>query len=72
MVKCNLHVIFIPAHVFVLQFLDFFDGPGHSFPPSDGAGLLQKRKLTWVPAPQLLLQWENPSHSLHCPFTGNN
>ena len=46
MVKCNLHAIFIPAHAIVLQFLDSDDGPGQSFPPPDGAGLLQKRFFT--------------------------
>ena len=66
------HAMLIPAHVFVLQFLDSDEGPVHSFPPADGAGLLQKRFLTWAPVPQLLVQWEKPFHSLHFPSTGNS
>ena len=67
-----LHEMFILAHGFVLQSLDSDDGPMHSFPPPDGAGLLHARFFSWVPVPQLLEQWENLLHSLHCPSTGNS
>ena len=44
-------------------------GPRHSWPPLDGAGLLQNRCLSWTPCPQDFEQVVQLPQALHPPST---
>ena len=45
------------------------EGPGQGLPPYFGAGALQARLLTLVPAPQVRLHLEYALHLPHTPLT---
>ena len=45
------------------------EGPGQVLPPYFGAGALQARLLTLVPAPQVRLHLEYALHLPHTPLT---
>lgn len=67
--RVNTANYILPAHACVLQWFVCWDGPGHCFPPPEGAGLSQVLRLYCEPPPQLLEHWLYCSHGDQWPST---
>ena len=67
---CHLFFILgLETQALFWHFPDWTETPGQGLPPYIGAGALQGRLLTRVPAPQVRLHLEYALHLPHTPLT---